>query len=180
MATQSNKQTWAIDPVHTKVRFDAKYLLLSTVSGWFQEIEGAVSGANSDFTDSEINLTIYTHSIYTGITERDQHLRSADFFHTEKFPTIRFRSTAVTTAGDEIHITGLLTVKEVTHTIGFNARYLGTVPDAMGNTKAGFEMDMILDRKAFDIGWNLRFDTNGLLIADEVHLRADVQLLRLP
>jgi polyisoprenoid-binding protein YceI len=180
MQTEAVKRIWAIDPVHTKVRFDAKYLLLSTVSGWFQEIEGSVTNSKTDFSDSEITLTIYTNSIYTGIEERDNHLRSADFFHTEQFPTIRFASTAVAVEGDHIRITGQLTVKDATHEISFDARYLGSVPDSMGNTKAGFEMDMVLDRKAFDIGWNLKFDKNGILIADQVHLHADIQLLLLP
>src|SRR6478736_2594271 len=95
MEETTHKNTWAIDPVHTKIRFDAKYLMITAVSGWFRELEGTVLGSAEDFSDSEISLTIYTNSIFTGIEERDEHLPSPDFFDVKKYPTITFRSTAI-------------------------------------------------------------------------------------
>lgn len=176
---QSRKTIWAIDPVHTKIRFDAKYLLLTAVSGWFREVEGSVISKSDDFSDSEIKLTIYTHSLFTGIDERDHHLRSADFFDAKKYPTITFSSTDVLVEGDAIKITGLLVIKDITQEIVFAAKYLGAVPDPMGNIKACFEMDTIFDRKDFNITWNQFFDKNGILISDQVKLHADIQLLKL-
>ena len=176
---QAIKTIWAIDPVHTKIRFDAKYLLLTAVSGWFREVEGTVVSKSENFSDSEIRLTIYTHSLFTGIDERDDHLRSPDFFDAKKYPTITFSSTNVLVTADDIKITGLLVIKEITQEIVFTAKYLGTVPDPMGNTKACFEMDTVLDRKDFNITWNQFFDKNGILISDQVKLHADIQLLKL-
>ena len=179
MSKQKIKTAWAIDPVHTKIRFDVKYLMLSTVSGWFREIEGTVHAAGDDFNDSEIRLTIYTHSLFTGIEERDDHLRSPDFFDAKKYPTIKFHSTVVRVKKDNIKITGILTVKEITQEIVFTAKYLGNVPDPMGNTKAGFEMDTTFDRKDFNITWNQFFNKSTILISDQVKLHADIQLLKL-
>src|SRR6188474_1075510 len=103
-----HKNTWAIDPVHTKIRFDAKYLMITSVSGWFRELEGTVVNGSKDFNDSEIRLTIYSNSIFTGIEERDTHLRSADFFDAKNYPTISFRSNTVTVNEDCIKVTGQL------------------------------------------------------------------------
>jgi polyisoprenoid-binding protein YceI len=170
---------WAIDPVHSKIRFDAKYLMITSVSGWFREVEGTVICDDEGFNESEIRLTIYTHSLFTGIDERDNHLRSADFFDTAKYPTITFQSTHVQVQENDIKITGLLSIKDITQELVFTAKYLGSVPDPMGNTKAGFEMDTVFDRKDFNITWNQFFDKQGILISDQVKLHADVQLLKL-
>jgi polyisoprenoid-binding protein YceI len=177
---QTTTTTWAIDPVHTRIRFEAKYLLITAVSGWFREFEGMVVSGTDNFSDSEVNVIIYTNSLFTGNEERDNHLRSPDFFDTKKYPTITFRSTAVTINDDnDITITGDLAIKDSVQKINFDVKYLGSVPDPMGNTKACFEMDAIFDRKDFNITWNQFFDKQGVLISDQVKLHADVQLLRM-
>jgi polyisoprenoid-binding protein YceI len=179
MEAQTKQTTWAIDPVHTKIRFDAKYLLMSAVSGWFREFEGTVVSEHNDFTDCSIQLTIYTQSLYTGNEERDNHLRSADFFDARQYPTIQFTSTGVSVQNGDVHIKGLLSVKDVQQEYAFTARFLGTCHDPIGNTKAGFEMDTLLNRKDFHINWNQWFDTNGLLLSDEVKVHCDLQLLKI-
>jgi len=179
MEENTHKNTWAIDPVHTKIRFDAKYLMITSVSGWFRELEGTVVNATEDFSDSEIQLTIYSNSIFTGIEERDAHLRSADFFDAKKYPTITFRSTTVTAKEDTIKVNGQLAIKDITQDIAFDAKFLGIVRDPRGNIKAGVEIDMVFDRKDFNITWNEFFDKQGVLISDQVKIHADVQLLKL-
>ena len=174
-----HKNTWAIDPVHTRIRFDAKYLMISSVSGWFRELEGTVVNGSDDFSDSEINLTIYSNSIFTGIEERDAHLRSADFFDAKNYPTITFRSTAVIATTDMIKVSGQLAIKDITQDIEFDAKFLGIVHDPRGNIKAAIELDMVFDRKDFNITWNEFFDKQGVLISDQVRIHADVQLLKL-
>jgi len=178
METQT-KHTWAIDPVHTKIRFDTKYLLITAVSGWFREFEGTVASEEHGFCNSEIQVTIYTHSLTTGNEERDNHLRSPDFFDASQYPAIRFRSTGVSMQEKNIQVTGILSVKNVEHPFTFNATFLGMCADPMGNTKAAFEMDAVLNRKDFNITWNHLFDKNGLLLSDEVRVHADIQLLKL-
>lgn len=179
MEHSNNKTTWAIDPVHSKIRFDTKYLLITSVSGWFREFEGTVVSAEDDFSGSEIQLTIYTKSLYTGNEQRDAHLRSPDFFDTQQYPVIHFRSTAVTKKEDSFVVTGLLQAKDITQEYQFNAVYLGMVTDPMGNTKAGFEMDCILNRNDLKISWNQLYGMDALLLSNEVKLHADIQLLKL-
>lgn len=176
-----NKEVvWVIDPVHTRIRFDTKYLLLTPVSGWFTQFEGAVVTPDENFNDSQVQLTIYTNSIYTGNEERDAHLRSPDFFDAAKFPVITWKSSSVTIKDDHIEATGTLSIKGIEQNITLRAKHVGTTPDPMGNTKAGFVLDATLNRKDFNITWNQFIDKHGLLLSDEVVLHCDVQLLKLP
>ncbi|AXY77368.1 polyisoprenoid-binding protein [Paraflavitalea soli] len=176
-----NKEVvWVIDPVHTRIRFDTKYLLLTPVSGWFTQFEGSVATTEDNFNDSRAQLTIYTNSVYTGNEERDAHLRSPDFFDAARHPVITWKSKAVTVRGDLIEATGTLSIKGVEQEITLQARHVGSCPDPMGNTKAGFTLDATLNRKDFNITWNQYIDKHGLLLSDEVVLHCDVQLLKLP
>jgi len=180
MSTSVKQATWAIDPVHSTIRFDAKYLLITSVSGWFREFEGTVVSSQDGFCNSEINLTMYVNSLTTGNDERDNHLRSPDFFDARRYPMIQFRSTAVTTKQEkQLEVTGILTVKGVEHPFTFTANFLGKCGDPLGNTKAAFDMDAVLNRKDFNITWNQLFDKNGLLLSDEVKVHCDLQLLKL-
>lgn len=176
-----NKEVvWVIDPVHSRIRFDTKYLLLTPVSGWFTQFEGAVVTTEDNFQGSRAQLTIYANSVYTGNEQRDAHLRSPDFFDAARYPVITWKSNAVTVQGNEIEATGTLTIKGIDQEITLRARHVGTSPDPMGNTKAGFTLDTTLNRKDFNITWNQFIDKHGLLLSDEVVLHCDVQLLKLP
>lgn len=176
---ENQQHVWAIDPIHTRIRFDAKYLLITSVSGWFRELEGTVICTQPDFSDAEIEVILYTRSIFTGVEQRDQHLLSSDFFNAEHFPTISFRSKKVENQAGIISVTGTLTIKKIDHPILFQATHIATVPDPMGNEKAGFELDAVFNRKDFQISWNQAFGAQGLLISDEVKIHGDVQLLRI-
>lgn len=179
MQDQQDSTIWMVDPVHTRIRFESKYLLLTAVSGWFTEFEGTVVAPNDDFSESDIRLTIYANSLYTGNEERDNHLRSADFFDTRRYPTISFRSVSVTANETSLHVSGQLTIKDVTQPLEFDVRHTGISKDTMGNSKAGFEMDALFNRKDFNISWNQVIDKYGVMIADEVKLHCDIQLLKL-
>ncbi|RYG49993.1 MAG: polyisoprenoid-binding protein [Chitinophagaceae bacterium] len=179
MEEQPSSIIWMIDPVHTRIRFESKYLLLTAVSGWFTQFEGSVIAPEKDFSGCEIKLAIYTHSLYTGNDERDNHLKSADFFDARRYPVIEFRSTAVTPGTAGLQVAGQLTIKETTQPIQFDVKHTGISNDAMGNAKAGFEMDTVFNRKDFNISWNQVIDKFGVMIADEVKLHCDIQLVRL-
>jgi polyisoprenoid-binding protein YceI len=179
MEDQQSSTIWMIDPVHTRIRFESKYLLLTSVSGWFTQFEGSVVAPGNDFSGSEIRLTIYTNSIYTGNDERDNHLKSADFFDARRYPLIEFRSAAVSVQQARIHVSGQLIIKDVTQSLEFEVQHTGISKDPMGNSKAGFEMDTVFNRKDFNISWNQVIDKFGVMIADEVKLHCDIQLLRL-
>ncbi|KIC91674.1 YceI family protein [Flavihumibacter sp. ZG627] len=175
----SNNGSWVIDPVHSKIRFESKYLLLTAVTGWFNEMEGTVVTGYDNFDACSISLLIYTNSLTTQNESRDEHLRSADFFDTASFPTIRFQSTEVKSVERRLAVTGDLTIKGVTKLIRFDAGFLGTVNDPYGNRKAGFTLNTTLNRKDFDISWNKYFDQEGILLSDEVTIVADLQLMKL-
>jgi polyisoprenoid-binding protein YceI len=180
MEVSENKGcVWLIDPVHTKIRFETKYLLLTSISGWFSSFEGNVRTPGPDFNNGGIYLTVYTNSLYTANEERDKHLRSTDFFDTAHFPTITFISTSIQVTGNCLSIVGDLTIKGITGRIEFTAIYVGATHDPLGNYKAGFEMQTVLDRKDFNISWNQVFDKAGILLSDEVKVSADIQLLRI-
>ena len=179
MEQPTKKTTWAIDPVHSTIRFEAKYLLITNVSGWFREFEGMVVSTHDDFSNSTIQLTIYTNSLYTGNEQRDRHLRSPDFFETQKYPVIHFRSTDVIVQDKIINVNGVLAIKDISQEYSFTATHLGTATDPNGNTKAGFEMDTVLNRHDFNISWNQLYGMDALLLGNEVKLHADIQLLKL-
>ncbi|NII23807.1 YceI family protein [Pseudoflavitalea sp. X16] len=180
MEETKKEAVWVIDPVHTRIRFDTKYLLLTPVSGWFTQFEGSVITPEENFNGSQVQLTIYTNSVYTGNEERDAHLRSPDFFDVRKYPVITYKSGSVTVQGNQIQATGILSIKDTVQEITWHATQVGTSLDAMGNTKAGFMLDATFNRKDFNITWNQFIDKHGLLLSDEVTLHCDVQLLRLP
>jgi polyisoprenoid-binding protein YceI len=179
MEEKNKEVVWVIDPVHTRIRFDTKYLLLTSVSGWFTQFEGTVITPGDDFNDSQIQLIIYANSVYTGNEQRDAHLRSADFFDAAKYPIITYKSTAVTIQGNQIEATGTLSIKDIVQEITVQATHVGSAQDSLGNTKAGFVLDATFDRKDFNITWNQFIDQHGLLLSDEVILHCDVQLLKL-
>jgi polyisoprenoid-binding protein YceI len=179
MKKQQHKVTWVVDPVHTRIRFSIRYLLLTSVSGWFTRFEGVIIAAADDFSDAQAQLSIFTSSLDTGNTRRDTHLRSANFFDVEKYPVISFESTTVETAGLLINMTGILRIKDVTEVIRFTVIHNGTVVDQLGNIKAGFEMESAFNRKDLHLQLNELFDTFGELLSDEVKIFCDVELLKL-
>ncbi len=187
MQTTEISSIWAIDPVHSSLRFEVDYLLISSVSGWFTDLEGTVTAIGptepldaTHFADCGIHLTLYTRSVNTGNPERDAHLRSADFFNVAEYPAISFNSTSVTVAGDGIfNVTGLFTIKGIDREQTFILRFNGSAGDPHGNTKAGFSLETELSREAFGLSWNERIDGNRWLLGDRIRITASVQLLRL-
>jgi polyisoprenoid-binding protein YceI len=168
------KVIWVIDPVHSNIRFSIRYLFITSISGWFTQFEGVIMAAEDDFSDAQARLTIFTSSIITGNGRRDAHLRSADFFDVEKYPVISFASTSVELTGFTIHMTGIMRIKDVLEVMCFKIMHHGTVPDQLGNIKAGFEMESAFNRN--DLG--LRHKC-GTLLSDEVKIFCDVELLKL-
>ncbi|WP_298737715.1 YceI family protein [uncultured Chitinophaga sp.] len=179
MKTQQQKVTWVIDPVHSRIRFSIRYVLLTSVSGWFTRFEGVIMATADDFSDAQAQLSIFTSSLDTGNPRRDAQLRSPYFFDVERYPVIFFESTSVKTTGFFIAMTGILRIRDVTEVIRFNVMYNGTVVDQLGNIKAGFEMESAFNRKDLHLQWNETFDAGGGLLSDEVKIFCDVELLKL-
>lgn len=176
-ATATTK--WIIDPLHSEVMFKVKHLVISTVTGSFSKFEGTAITAGDGFENADINFEIDVNSIYTGQEQRDAHLKNGDFFEAETFPKITFQSASFTKTGAENYsLKGNLTLKGVTKEITLNAEYGGSEKDPYGNTKAGFEISGIINRKEFGLSYNALTETGGLALGENVKLSANIQLAK--
>ena len=157
-----------IDQAHSEIGFKVKHLMISTVKGNFGTFSGAIN------EDGSVSLSINTNSITTGNADRDNHLKSADFFNSEEFPTIDFKG--------EIHeslgaIVGEITIKGVTQKVDLDVEYNGQSVDPWGNTKHGWEITAVINRNDFGLTWNAPLETGGVLVSEEVKLNIDLQMM---
>lgn len=164
---------WTIDPAHTDVAFVARHLMVTKVRGRFAVVSGTVTVAEP-ITDSHVEVAIGVESVTTGSDDRDGHIRSADFFDAENFPTMTFKSTAFT--GDTL--VGDLTIKDVTKSVTLDVDFEGAIKDPWGNAKAGFEARTTINRTDWGLGWNVALEAGGVLVSEKVELVLDVQLLK--
>jgi polyisoprenoid-binding protein YceI len=170
--------TWAIDASHSEIQFKVKHLVITTVTGSFNEFSGSVT-AEEGFENANISFEANVASINTNSEQRDGHLKSADFFDAEQFPTLSFTSTTFSkNADDEFSLTGDLTIKGTTLPVTLSVEYGGTATDPWGNVKAGFELTGKINRKDFGLTWNAITETGGALVSEEVKLVANVQLVK--
>jgi polyisoprenoid-binding protein YceI len=171
--------TWTVDTLHTDVQFKVKHLMINTVTGEFTSYRVDVDSDAADFSDAKIRFEADVNSISTKNEMRDGHLKSDDFFNAEKYPTIKFVSTAFTKTGDDtFDLTGDFTIRDVTKRITLHGEFGGTILDFYGNTKAGFELSGKIDRKEFGLHWNGVTEAGGIVVSDEVRLLLNVQLLK--
>ena len=171
--------TWNIDATHSGVNFSIRHLVVSKVRGRFAKYAGSVAVDDTDLTRSVVEATIDASSIDTGTAQRDDHLRSADFFDVEKFPELRFRSTRIEKVGDDRYrVVGDLTIRDVTREISLNVEYGGRAKDPWGNQRIGFVATTGLDRKDFGLGWNQVLEAGGFLVGDRVDIELEVQAVK--
>ncbi len=173
------KTKWVIDAAHTEVLFKVKHLMVTNVTGQFGSFEGTVEADDDNFTNASIVFTADVNSISTNNEQRDQHLKTADFFEADKFPQLKFVSTSFNKKSDEDYeLTGDLTIKGVTKQVVLKVEFSGIVKDPWGNTKAGFSLNGKINRKDFGLTFNAVTETGGVLLSDEVKLLAEIQLLK--
>jgi polyisoprenoid-binding protein YceI len=165
---------YQVDPNHTTVGFSTKHLLISTVTGKFKEFSGTISYDDKDITKSSVTGTIKTASLDTGVADRDNHLRSADFFDVEKNPEITFKSTKIEKSGAGVMVTGDLTIKGVTKQVKFPATVNGPIKDPWGNSRIGFSFGGVeINRLDYGIAWSKTMDNGGLVVSKEVKIQID-------
>ncbi|MBS1529655.1 MAG: polyisoprenoid-binding protein [Bacteroidetes bacterium] len=170
---------WSIDPMHSEVQFKVKHLVISTVTGSFQNFEGTVETEGDDFSDAKINFSLDVNSINTNQAQRDGHLKSADFFDAEQYPHIAFESTSFTKEGDENYkLVGNLTIKGVTKPVTLQVEHGGVANDFYGNTKAGFEIDGKINRKEFGLTWDGVTEAGSVVVGEDIKLHANIQLAK--
>jgi polyisoprenoid-binding protein YceI len=162
--------TWDIDPSHSTVGFSVRHMMVSKVRGNFQTFSGEiVTGEN--FEDSQVTATVDASSITTGTAQRDEHIRSADFFAVENHPTWEFRSTAVR----EGTLEGELTIKGVTRPVSFDLEFTGFGPDAWGGTRAGFEASTTINRNDFGVDIKMPIEGGGLVVGEKVTITLEIE-----
>jgi len=169
---------WAIDPSHSEIQFKVKHLMISTVTGSFKEFGAEAELEGDDLSNAQVSFWANTASVDTNSTDRDKHLRSGDFFDSEKFEKLSFKSTKVEGSGDSWKVTGDLTIKDVTKPVTLNVEWSGTMKDPYGNVKAGLNLRGKIDRKEFGLNWNAALEAGGVLVSDEVRILAEVQLAK--
>ena len=171
--------TWKIDPTHTLVEFGIRHLMITTVKGRFGGVEGTITGDLDDMTNATVDVKIDAASIDTRNEDRDNHLRSGDFFDVEKYPHITFKSTKVTKTGDDtFNVEGELTIRDVTKPVTLEATLLGTAKDPWGNEKVGFSAKAKINRTDYGLTWTAPLEAGGFLVGDDVNIELEVQAVK--
>jgi polyisoprenoid-binding protein YceI len=173
METKS-KQKWVIDPVHSEMGFKVKHMMISTVSGQFESFQATVLTDTDDFKNAEIEVRIKTDSITTKEKDRDNHLKSDDFFNAEKYPEIVFRSKSF----NGTKLVGDLTIRNITKEVSLDVEFNGIVSDPYGRTKAGFELTGQVSRKEYELKWNAITEAGSVVVADNVKLVIGAQFVK--
>jgi len=174
-ATATALKTYQIDPAHSEAAFQVRHLI-TKVRGHFADFAGTITFASDDAKNSSVAFAIQTKSVDTNQPQRDEHLRSADFFDVEKFPLLTFKSTSVAVRDDnQFDVTGELTIRDVTKTIVLPVSYLGAAKDPWGADKVAFETEITLNRKDYGLNWNAALEAGGFLVGDEVKVSLSIQ-----
>ncbi len=175
LASSSQADSWKIDPAHTTVGFSVSHLFTS-VQGRFDRFEGTIAFDPANPESTVVRGTVEAASINTNNAKRDKHLRSDEFFDTEKYETLHFESTKVTvTEGRNGKIAGNLTIHGVTRAVVLDVKFLGSGKDPWGNERAGFRADLTINRHDYGLNWNELLETGGVLVGDDVEIRVDVE-----
>lgn len=170
---------WAIDPMHSEVQFKVRHLVISTVSGFFKSFEGSLETDSEDFEDANILFSLDIDSIDTNQSQRDEHLKSAEFFDAAQYPKIEFKSTSFKKTGDEEYaLLGDLTMKGVTKPVSLIAEYGGQTNDFYGNTKAGFEVTGKVNRKEFGLTWDGITEAGSIVLGEDIKLLINIQFAK--
>jgi polyisoprenoid-binding protein YceI len=168
------KTVWNIDTTHSEINFKVKHMMISTVTGSFEKFDGKVEASNDDFKNGNFSFSAEIDSVNTNNKDRDNHLKSDEFFGAEKFPKLTFKSKSF----DGEKMVGDLTIKGVTKEVELETEYNGTAVDPYGQTKAGFEFEGQINRKDFGLTWNAVTEAGSVVVSDKVKLIASLQFIK--
>jgi polyisoprenoid-binding protein YceI len=182
-AVQTKTPTWQLDPAHSSVDFSVKHMMMTTVRGHFRSVHATLRGDRDHPEHAGVDATIEVATIDTGVADRDAHLRSADFFDAEQFPTITFHSRRIDgnppkQEGDRFSVVGDLSIRDSTLEVVLDCEYQGRGTDPWGKTRAGFSFHAELDRREWGLRWNQALETGGVLVANKVRIEGEVQFIR--
>lgn len=175
----ANPTQWTLDPTHSELHFRVKHLMIANVKGEFQKFEATVVSNGNDFRTAAVSVSIDAASIFTNQADRDAHLRSADFFDTENYPTLTFQGTSFSRVDDENYrLTGVLTIKGISREVSLDVEFGGVNKDPWGNEKAGFSISGQINRKDWGLNWNAALESGGVLVSEEVKISGEMQFVR--
>lgn len=175
----SAKTKWTLDPTHSELAFKVRHMMITNVKGEFRKFDASIVSDGTDFTKSSIDVTIDAASIFTNEDKRDGHLKSADFFDVENYPTLSFQGKSFKKEDDdEYKLTGTLTIKGVSKEVELDVEFGGINKDPWGNEKVGFSLEGKINRKDFGLNWNAPLETGGVLVSEEVKISAEVQFVK--
>ncbi|WP_332649637.1 YceI family protein [Lysinibacillus sp. 54212] len=168
---------WTIDQGHSSIGFSVKHMMVSKVKGSFDAYTANVEADDlADLTTASIGFKLDVASINTRSEDRDNHLKSPDFFDVESFPAILFESTSITKQGDSYAVTGNLTIKDVTKEVTFETEYNGKGTNPWGQEVYGFEAEAKINREAFGLTWNAALETGGVLVGKDIKIHVELEL----
>jgi polyisoprenoid-binding protein YceI len=168
---------WNVDPVHSSIGFVARHLMISKVRGTFGTFSGTLTIAE-DPLQSKVEATVEVASITTGDDSRDTHLKSADFFDVEKYPTMTLVSTGVDPKGSDYVLHADLTIKGITKPVDFDLEFDGVSKDPWGGTRAGFTAETEVNRKDWGLEWNVALETGGVMLGEKVKIQLEIQSVK--
>jgi len=177
-STQAQQTTWKIDSAHSAVEFAVRHMMITTVRGRFADVSGTLDFDEQNPTNGRADITVKAASIDTREAQRDTHLRSADFFDVEQFPTLTFRSTKIEGTAQEFKLIGDLTIHGVTRPVTLDVTHEGRGKDPWGGERVGYSATGKIKRSDFGLTWNAALETGGFLVGDDVKISLDIQLIK--
>lgn len=168
-------KNWTLDKAHSAMEFSVRHMMISTVKGHFEDFDASITGDADDFSTMAAELKINAGSITTGNADRDKHLRSDDLFSSEKHPAIVFKTKSVKLNGEDLEITGDLTIRDVTKEVTLNGEFGGQLRDPYGNNRFGLTATTSINRQDFGVKWNMVLEGGGLMVGDKVNLQVSLE-----
>lgn len=177
---QSAQSTrWNIDVSHSAISFSVRHMVVSKVRGKFTKWAGTLTMPDGDLAGATADVTIEAASIDTGVADRDGHLRSADFFDVERFPTLTFHGMEMEATGaDRWKLRGVLTIRDVAREVVLDVELGGRTTDPWGNERVGFSARTSIDRRDFGLTWSQLLETGGLVVGERVDIELDIEAVR--
>jgi polyisoprenoid-binding protein YceI len=172
------KGTYVLDPSHSQLGFVARHAMVTKVRGSFNDVSGSATVDGANPSESSLSVTVQAASVDTRNEGRDAHLRSADFFDAEQYPELTFVGTGFAVDGDEVTVSGDLTIKGVTHPVTIPFEFQGAATDPFGNQRIGFEGSVVVNRKDWNLNWNAALEAGGVLVSEKVTLEFEVSAIK--
>src|SRR5918995_331449 len=166
--------TWVIDPIHSEIGFTVRHLMVSKVRGRFETFEGEIV-TGDDILDTRATATMDLNSINTGNEDRDNDLRSSNYFESDKYPTMTYRTTNLRVVGDGYVADGELTVKDITNPVSLQVEFNGISADPWGGTRAGLSASGEINRKDFGVTFDIPMEGGGLVVGDKIQLNLEIE-----